>query len=66
VSAIDDSFLNTKAAAALGWNAVHLVEPSEPTPPEQAAQHQVWSLHELRDIFPQFFKPQEDKQVNGS
>jgi pyrimidine and pyridine-specific 5'-nucleotidase len=52
----DDSFMNVKVAAGLGWTAVHLVESSEPAPPMPASEYQIRSLHELRAIFPQFFK----------
>ncbi|KAF2402015.1 pyrimidine 5-nucleotidase [Trichodelitschia bisporula] len=53
---VDDSHLNAKKAAEFGWTAVHLVEASDPLPAEQAAQHQIRGLEELRDVFPQFFK----------
>ncbi|OCK86074.1 pyrimidine 5-nucleotidase [Lepidopterella palustris CBS 459.81] len=53
---VDDSYLNTKAAQALGWTAAHLLDKSDPDPEHQACQYQIRSLEELRDIFPQFFK----------
>jgi pyrimidine and pyridine-specific 5'-nucleotidase len=48
--------MNVKAAYGLGWKAVHLVESTEPIPPEPASNYQVQNLQELRTIFPQFFK----------
>jgi pyrimidine and pyridine-specific 5'-nucleotidase len=55
----DDSHLNTKAAHALGWTAVHLLDKKDPEPAERACQYQIRSLEELRGIFPQFFKKAE-------
>jgi len=52
----DDSYINTKAAYALGWNTVHLLDKADPDPPHPACKHQIRSLTELRNIFPQFFK----------
>ncbi|KAK8206964.1 Haloacid dehalogenase-like hydrolase-domain-containing protein [Phyllosticta capitalensis] len=53
---VDDSFINCKAAMALGWTAAHYVESSEPEPPQQASQYHIHDLEELRTIFPQFFR----------
>ncbi|KAF2713144.1 pyrimidine 5-nucleotidase [Pleomassaria siparia CBS 279.74] len=53
---VDDSFINTKAAHARGWNTAHLLDETDPEPPHKAAQHQIRSLQELRTCFPQFFK----------
>ena len=53
---VDDSYINVKGAAALGWTAVHLVESTEPVPEVPASKYQVRSLQELRTLFPQFFK----------
>lgn len=53
---VDDSYNNAKAAQALGWTAVHLLDHSDPDPAHQASQYQIRDLEELRDIFPQFFK----------
>lgn len=58
---VDDSYINVKGAAALGWSAVHILEISEPVPEVPASQYQVRSLQELRTLFPQFFK-----STNGS
>lgn len=54
---VDDSALNCRAAEALGWTTVHMVEETESAPTSPASQYQVKSLHELRTLFPQFFKP---------
>lgn len=56
LQSLDDSYLNTKAAHALGWTAAHLLDDSDPDPPNQASGFQIRSLEQLRDIFPQFFK----------
>lgn len=53
---LDDSALNCRAAAALGWTAAHLVEPDDAPPKEKASQFQVRSLYQLREIWPHFFK----------
>jgi len=52
----DDSALNCRAAAALKWTAVHLVESDEPAPEQKASQFQIRTLYELPDCLPQFFK----------
>ncbi len=52
----DDSYTNCKQAHALGWTAVHLLEPGDPEPATKAAKHQIRSLEELRHLFPRFFK----------
>ncbi|KAF2101659.1 pyrimidine 5-nucleotidase [Rhizodiscina lignyota] len=62
---VDDSYMNTKAAQALGWTAAHFVEPSLALPAHQASQYQIRSLEELRDIYPQFFKNTKNGHVNG-
>lgn len=53
---VDDSALNCHAAQQLGWTTAHLVETSEDPPKTPASRYQIRSLHELRDIFPHFFK----------
>ncbi|KAF2429450.1 pyrimidine 5-nucleotidase [Tothia fuscella] len=53
---VDDSYMNAKGAATMGWSVAHLVDPSDALPVEQASQYQIRSLEELRDVFPQFFK----------
>ncbi|KAF2193232.1 pyrimidine 5-nucleotidase [Zopfia rhizophila CBS 207.26] len=53
---VDDSYINTKAAHALGWTAAHLLDEADPEPPQKASQYQIRSLQKLRDIFPQLFK----------
>jgi pyrimidine and pyridine-specific 5'-nucleotidase len=52
----DDSHLNCRHAQARGWTAVHLLEPEDPEPQVRASKHQIRSLEELRNLFPQFFK----------
>ncbi|KAF2245545.1 pyrimidine 5-nucleotidase [Trematosphaeria pertusa] len=53
---VDDSYINSKAAHARGWNTVHLLDESDPDPAHPAAKYQIRSLIELRHVFPQFFK----------
>jgi pyrimidine and pyridine-specific 5'-nucleotidase len=53
---LDDSYINTKAAYALGWNTVHLLDETDPDPPHPACKYQIRNLVELRNIFPQYFK----------
>lgn len=48
--------MNCAKAKELGWTAAHLVEEGLPVPKEQASQHQIKSILELRDTYPQFFK----------
>jgi FMN phosphatase YigB (HAD superfamily) len=55
-SAVDDSYINAKGAAALGWSVAHLVDPGDALPVEKASQYQIRSLEELREVFGQFFK----------
>jgi len=55
----DDSYMNAKGAAELGWNSVHLVERELDLPAVPASQYQVRHLEELRNVFPQFFKESE-------
>jgi pyrimidine and pyridine-specific 5'-nucleotidase len=54
---IDDSYMNAKGAQTFGWTAVHFVEPANKSPKTPAAAHQISDLEELREIFPEFFKP---------
>jgi pyrimidine and pyridine-specific 5'-nucleotidase len=59
---VDDSHLNCRAAYARGWtNTVHLVEPEVPDPPQPACAHQISSLPQLLDLFPELLK----KNSNG-
>ncbi|KAF2870725.1 Haloacid dehalogenase-like hydrolase-domain-containing protein [Massariosphaeria phaeospora] len=53
---VDDSYINVKGAHARGWNAVHLLDKADPDPPKPASEHQIRSLEELRNVFPQWFK----------
>jgi pyrimidine and pyridine-specific 5'-nucleotidase len=53
---LDDSFINCEAAHKRGWKVAHLLDPADSAPPSQAAKHQIRSLEELRDIFPEVFK----------
>ncbi|KAF2034267.1 pyrimidine 5-nucleotidase [Setomelanomma holmii] len=53
---VDDSFINCEAAHKRGWKTAHLLDPKDPEPPKQAAKHQIRSLQELRDIFPEVFR----------
>ncbi|RMZ83391.1 hypothetical protein DV737_g1724, partial [Chaetothyriales sp. CBS 132003] len=55
---VDDSLINCKSAYARGWtNTVHLVEPQVPDPPNKPCLHQISSLRELLDLFPELLKP---------
>ena len=60
---VDDSRLNCEAAQQRGWTTVHKLEPEDEEPTKRASKHQVRSLEELRDLFPQFFK--ERGAANG-
>jgi pyrimidine and pyridine-specific 5'-nucleotidase len=60
----DDSYINTKAAEALGWHSAHIVEPSQLLPTTPSSKYQIRSLEELRDVFPQFFK-KANGYING-
>ncbi|KAF1811648.1 pyrimidine 5-nucleotidase [Eremomyces bilateralis CBS 781.70] len=53
---VDDSALNVKAARALGWSSVHLLEDAEPKHADEPREMQIRDLEDLRNIFPQFFK----------
>ncbi|KAH8660439.1 pyrimidine 5'-nucleotidase [Xylariales sp. PMI_506] len=53
---IDDSYENCAAAAKLGWSVVHFLEEGLPEPDKPAANYQIRNLHELRGVYPQFFK----------
>ena len=53
----DDSFMNCREAQALGWTAIHLIDPADPDPPSRASAYQIRDLGELRKILPDFFKP---------
>jgi pyrimidine and pyridine-specific 5'-nucleotidase len=53
---VDDSYINCKAAQERGWKTAHLLDPSDPAPPQQASRYQIRSLMELRTIFPEVFK----------
>ncbi|MCJ1262670.1 hypothetical protein MMC22_002540 [Lobaria immixta] len=52
---IDDSALNCRHAHSRGWTTTHILEPDDPEPTTKAAKHQIRSLEELRELFPQFF-----------
>ncbi|KAK4544517.1 hypothetical protein LTR36_004089 [Oleoguttula mirabilis] len=54
---VDDSALNATGAKAYGWKAAHLVEAEAKVPAKPACDHQIKSLEELRDVFPEVFKP---------
>lgn len=41
----------------MGWTAAHLIEQGLAVPKTQASQYQIRDLQELRDIYPQFFRP---------
>jgi pyrimidine and pyridine-specific 5'-nucleotidase len=55
----DDSYINTKAAFERGWNTAHYLDPSDPEPVNRVVKHQIRSLVELPDVFPQFFKSKQ-------
>lgn len=52
---VDDSALNCRHAHSRGWTTTHILEPDDPEPTTKAAKHQIRSLEELRELFPQFF-----------
>jgi pyrimidine and pyridine-specific 5'-nucleotidase len=53
---VDDSYINAKGAQEFGWSTVHLVEPGEKVPEQQASKYVARDLEELRAIFPELFK----------
>ncbi|KAK3635368.1 putative suppressor of disruption of TFIIS [Elasticomyces elasticus] len=53
---VDDSALNAEAGKAYGWKSAHLVEPVSTSPDKPVADHQIQSLEELRNIFPELFE----------
>ncbi|KAF2747803.1 pyrimidine 5-nucleotidase [Sporormia fimetaria CBS 119925] len=59
---VDDSALNVNAAWKLGWHSVHLLDKDDPAPEHPACEHDIRSLEQLRDIFPQFFKSRQEKR----
>ena len=52
----DDSYINCTAAQERGWNVAHYLDPGMESPPQQAAKHQIRSLQELRETFPEVFR----------
>jgi pyrimidine and pyridine-specific 5'-nucleotidase len=54
--AIDDSYINCKAADGRGWKTAHLLDQSDPEPPQSASRYQIRSLQEVRNTFPEVFK----------
>ncbi|KAI9828258.1 MAG: hypothetical protein M1826_006084 [Phylliscum demangeonii] len=62
----DDSFSNCQQAQALGWTAVHLLEPEDPDGPGRASRYQIRSLEELRTLFPQFFVSHSSSSLSSS
>lgn len=52
---VDDSLINARGAKEYGWKAAHLVEPSVKGPESPVADHQISSLQQLREVFPEVF-----------
>lgn len=55
-SHLDDNYSNCQKAQEIGWTTAHLVEEGVKEPRTPASKHQIRSLLELREAFPQFFK----------
>ncbi|KJF61089.1 pyrimidine 5'-nucleotidase [Coccidioides immitis RS] len=62
---VDDSQLNCRHAQARGWITVHFVEPGLPVPPIPASKFMIRNLEELRELFPQFFKPKIGENIKA-
>lgn len=60
----DDSYANCESAKELGWTAAHIVEEGLPVPETKASQFQIRQLRELRDVYPQFFKSKDSRDVS--
>jgi pyrimidine and pyridine-specific 5'-nucleotidase len=58
---LDDNYSNCKKAQEIGWATAHLVEEGVKIPRTPASKHQIKSLLELRDTFPQVFKSTQRK-----
>jgi pyrimidine and pyridine-specific 5'-nucleotidase len=54
---VDDSYINSKGAEEFGWKTAHLVEAGETLPETPASRIVVRNLEELRECFPELFKP---------
>lgn len=54
---VDDSALNAAHGKAYGWKCAHLVEPNSKAPETPVANFQIAKLEELRQVFPELFKP---------
>jgi len=54
---VDDSALNAAGGTAYGWKSVHLVESDAKAPEKPVADYQIQDLEELREVFPEVFKP---------
>ncbi|CCC08178.1 hypothetical protein SMACR_01726 [Sordaria macrospora] len=57
---VDDSYLNCKKAQELGWKTAHLVEEGVTPPKTPASKYQIATLEELRTIFPEVFKKDQE------
>ncbi|EAA32593.1 pyrimidine 5-nucleotidase [Neurospora crassa] len=57
---VDDSYLNCKKAQELGWTTAHLVEEGVTPPKTPASKYQISTLQELRTVFPELFKKDEE------
>jgi len=49
--------LNAEAGTKYGWKSAHLVEPDAKAPPKPVSDFQISNLEELREVFPELFKP---------
>ncbi|KAF4439404.1 pyrimidine 5 -nucleotidase [Fusarium acutatum] len=57
---IDDSHKNCVGAKDAGWTAIHFVEEGLPVPDTPVSQHQIRHLEELRSLYPDFFRTDDD------
>ncbi|KAI7910566.1 hypothetical protein M0657_002920 [Pyricularia oryzae] len=53
---VDDNYQNCRKANEIGWHTAHLVEEGVKVPRTPASKHQIRSLEELRNVFPDVFK----------
>lgn len=55
---VDDSAINCEAAIRFGWGkTIQKLEPGDPEPDTPVALHHIRNLEELRELFPEIFKP---------
>lgn len=59
---VDDSYINIKAAAKLGWHTtIHYVDPTDPVPLKPAGTHMIRDIIDIPIILPEIIKSQQEK-----